>query len=112
MSVLRLRAASAITSPPLPPSPPSGPPNSMNFSRRKPRQPAPPLPERMKTMAWSRNFMVGVQTKRGNGDRSPFADPVGRERLFGRYRRCRGHAHLDLAARAGAEADHAIGGGE
>src|SRR5690348_441547 len=85
----------------------------MNFSRRKPTQPAPPLPERMKTLAWSRNFMVGVQTKRGNGDRSPFADPVGRERLFGgSLCRRRDHVHLDLAARTGAEGDDAVDGGE
>src|ERR1700758_4348915 len=108
ISVLRPSTHSTITSPPRPPSPPSGPPNSMNFSRRKPTQPAPPLPERIKTLAWSRNFMGGTwKRKGGTAEPLPLHDPIGWERLFssglGRSGgRRRQHVHLHLAARAGA----------
>src|SRR4029079_18466744 len=118
MSVFSPVTASIQTSPPRPPSPPSGPPNSMNFSRRKPTQPAPPLPERMEILAWSRKFMARVRKRKGGtANRSPFADPVGWERLFGRHLggvlgRRWDHVHLDLAAGAGAEGDDAVGSGE
>src|SRR6202008_3626613 len=103
MRVLRLATVSITTSPPRPPSPPSGPPNSMNFSRRKPTQPFPPLPERMKTLAWSRNFMGVLENEKGERRPFPLRNPVGWERLFGGHCRRRDHVHLDLAARAGPE---------
>src|SRR6478752_5883063 len=54
----------------------------------------------------------GPKKKKGERpSRSPFAN-LRWERLFGRERRRREHVHLDLAARAGAEADHAVDGGE
>src|SRR6185436_17930793 len=57
--------------------------------------------------------MIGVRKRKGGtANRSPFADPVGWERLFGGQCRRRGHVHLDLAARAGAEGNHAVRGGE
>src|SRR5215470_11730624 len=113
MRVFSPSTHSAITSPPLPPSPPSGPPNSMNFSRRKPTQPAPPLPERMKTLAWSRNFMVWIQKRKGGtAEPLPLRIPYGWERLFGGLSRRRQHVHFDLAARARAERHHAVDGRE
>src|SRR5690348_14170941 len=85
----------------------------MNFSRRKPMQPFPPLPERMKTLASSRNFIVeSPEKRRGNGEPFPLRYPIGWERLFSSQCRRREHVHLDLAARAGAEGHHAVGGGE
>src|SRR5215470_19925981 len=85
----------------------------MNFSRRKPTQPAPPLPERMKTLAWSRNFMVWIRKRKGGtAEPLPLRIPYGWERLFGGPSRRRQHVHLDLAARAGAERHHAVDGRE
>src|SRR3984957_6857246 len=75
MSVLRPSTHSATTSPPRPPSPPFGPPNSMNFSRRNETQPAPPSPERMKTLAWSRNFIESMVKQVGAGFR-PYIGPL------------------------------------
>src|SRR6185369_16336197 len=90
----------------------------MNFSRRKPTHPFPPLPERMKTLAWSRNFM-GWGSGNEKGERRPFPlrNPLGWERLLGSHLgrvlgRRRVDVHLDLAARAGAEGNHAVRGGE
>src|SRR6188768_2893395 len=55
--------------------------------------------------------------KGGTAEPFPLRDPFGWERLFGSHLgrvlgRRREHVHLDLAARAGPEAHHAVGGGE
>src|SRR5215218_4851734 len=76
MRVLSPSTHSAHTSPPRPPSPPSGPPNSMNFSRRKEMAPPPPLPERIKILAWSRNFIIRILY--GTGAIFAKADPLSR----------------------------------
>ena len=57
MSVLRLRSAMKITSPPLPPSPPSGPPSGTKGSLLKVTAPSPPLPDLIYILALSTNIM-------------------------------------------------------
>src|SRR3954447_18172560 len=52
------------------------------------------------------------ETEKGERRPFPLCNPVGWERLFGGQCRRRDHVHLDLALRAGAEGDHAVGGGE
>src|SRR3990172_6636714 len=115
MRVLRLAAASTVTSPPLPPSPPSGPPNSMNFSRRNPTQPAPPSPLRIWILAWSRNFMVVGTAGESKGEwraippeMRPTVLAGGRDRLALR----RHHRHEGAPAGGAAEAHLTAGRGE